>query len=831
MPLVRSRFVNDRIVPINPEEKDDNLVAHFAPRRIAVATAAGVLATLGLGVVSPALAEDSVSSSARSITSPAFTTDGKPMNYAVNLTTGTTAASFDQAVSLAEQWGVSLQKYPQFSSFFIQSVDPQFAEDLSQALNAAGITFDSIGPTRQAAVTGNEVVVPLENPTTRAAANERASTGLADGSQLEDFTPDPSSSQAWGLSAIGAIEAQKVDVELDPVVVGVLDTGIAPDHPDLKDQINTDLSVGCQYNGIPRQGVENWADDHYHGTHVAGTIAAAHNGIGVDGVAPHTTLAAVKTSNSEGLFYPEYVVCAFVWAADHNFDVTNNSYYVDPWAYWLPNEPTQAAGLEVVARAVQYADDHDVVNVVAAGNSSHDLDHPTTDDESPNDVGADNVIKGRDVSNGLDIPGMLDSVVTVSAVARPYNADAATATLSRSRFSNYGVKNIEVAAPGSSIYSTFPASRNYYGTISGTSMASPHVAGVVALLRGVDPTRSATETKEVLYRQAEQLYSRLAEPTDGSEYRGHGLVNALGAVLEDQPSAEVTLSYSTDAGETWKDFSDATSIRAPFIVRAHVTGPATSVLLNVASDNAAVDALLPKLSQDADGSFDGDVMVTTEEIDPAELRSAARSSATSTENRSGALSLNETDDPLVLSIDATAYGRNNDARAADDTTVASIATLPEVSLSVHPANAPADSLATSGAGSALILKATGLQPGDSASFSAGSLGLLGTATVDAEGVATLNWTVGKETKAATYTLSVTGAQGGSASTALAITAAPAEPETKAEGFSEKSTATPVAARVATGLAATGADTPALLALVALSAVVGIGGVALARRHK
>ena len=654
------------------------MATYSATRRLAAATAAGAFVTFSFALSSPAFALDEVATSARSITSPAFTAEGEPMNYAINLSAGTASASFDQAVALAKTLGVTLSQYPQFSSFFVQSVDPQFAEHLGQALTNASITFDSIGPTRQATVTGEEVVVPLENPATRAAA-ARSATGLAAGSQLEEFTPDPGSARAWGLSAIGALEAQKVDVDLAPVVVGVLDTGIAPDHPDLQSQINTDLSVGCQYNGVPRQGAENWADDHYHGTHVAGTVAAAHNGAGVDGVAPHATLAAVKTSNSEGFFYPEYVTCGFAWAADHHFDVTNNSYYVDPWAYWLPNEATQAAGLEVVARAVKYANDNNVVNVVAAGNSAHDLDHPTTDDESPNDVGPAGIIAGRDVSNGLDIPAMLDSVVTVSSVARPARADATTAILSRSGFSNYGVNSIEVAAPGSAIYSTFPASKNYYGAISGTSMASPHVAGVVALLRAVDPTRSVDETKEVLYRQAKQLYSRLAEPSDGREYRGHGLANALGAVLEDQPAPAVTLSYSTDAGETWTDFAEGTSIPQPFILRAHVTGPATSVLLNVTSDQPALDAVLPKLSQDADGSFDGDITLTTDVIDPSKLHALARSAADSpAESSGGALSLSEDDAPLSINVEATAYGRNRDARAQDDTTVTAAALLPEV---------------------------------------------------------------------------------------------------------------------------------------------------------
>ena len=117
-----------------------------------------------------------------------------------------------------------------------------------------------------------------------------------------------------------------------------MDTGIDPDHQDLKDRIDASRSVGCQVNGIPNQDPSAWKDDHYHGTHVAGTIAASHNGYGVDGVAPDATLIAIKTSNKAGSFYPEYVACAFDWAAEHNVDVSNSSYYMDPYAFWMPNE-------------------------------------------------------------------------------------------------------------------------------------------------------------------------------------------------------------------------------------------------------------------------------------------------------------------------------------------------------------------------------------------------------------------------------------------------------------------------------------------------------------
>ena len=118
------------------------------------------------------------------------------------------------------------------------------------------------------------------------------------------------------------------------VVVGVLDSGIDAGRPDTS----------------PTSWLPTTSD---HGTHVAGTIAAARNGVGIVGVAPNVRVASVKVVNDDGFIYPEYAVCGFVWAATHHMDVTNNSYYVDPYEFWCDDQPDQAAAMEAVRRAVQ----------------------------------------------------------------------------------------------------------------------------------------------------------------------------------------------------------------------------------------------------------------------------------------------------------------------------------------------------------------------------------------------------------------------------------------------------------------------------------------------
>lgn len=635
--------------------------SHKARMMMSAAVALGV--TVSAVAVAPSALAEPTSSDA--IISETFmTADGQPeagvpRNYAVNLSTQVSDEQFATAKAQAEaRGGVVLADYPQLKSFFVQASQGDFAGQLNNALAGVGIPTVSIGPTRQAPVSGAEVVVPAASSAAIAAAR-----GSAQGveSQLDDyFVPDPESSRAWGLTAIGALEAQQVNVPLEPVTVAILDTGIDARHPDLQAQVDASKSVGCQVNGIANTAPEAWADDHYHGTHVAGTVAAAHNALGVDGVAPKVTLAAVKTSNGDGMFYPEYVTCGFMWSATHDIDVTNNSYYVDPWAYWIPNEPSQAAGYEVVKRAVEFSETQGLVNIAAEGNSDDDHDNPTTDNESPNDMGDAGVIRGRNVVGGIDIPSMLPNVISVSAVALPEDADPATAQLIRSSFSNYGANSIEIAAPGSQIYSTIPMNyRAQWGNLSGTSMASPHVAGVAGLLKAIHPNASATQIRDLLKKQAGYTYGRLAEPTDGKEYRGAGLVNALAAVLKDQPQPAIgTVEYSTD-NMNWQPLESANINASEVFVRAAVQGPVTSATLDLGA--------LGTFSATGDGSFDGSLVVASGKLDLAAVVAPGQTAS--------------------FDVKVSAFGRNMDVRADDDTATQvtfSVARASQVAPEVKP---------------------------------------------------------------------------------------------------------------------------------------------------
>ena len=599
-------------------------------------------AALTVGLTLTAFGAPSHAEGVAGITSEARAQD-EVMNYAVNLPATASRYDFNAAVSKASENGVVLAQYPEFNSFFVQSVKAAYAPDLGKSLVAAGISYDSIGPTRYKTVTGDEVRTeqPTKTDAEANAVNEAAAeheTGLSADSQLNDFTPDEGDANAWGLSAIGAVEAQTVDVPRAAVTVAVMDTGIDPDHKDLKDRIDASRSVGCQVNGIPNQDPSAWKDDHYHGTHVAGTIAASHNGYGVDGVAPDATLIAIKTSNKAGSFYPEYVACAFDWAAEHNVDVSNSSYYMDPYAFWMPNEASQAAGLEAASRAVRYSKEHGVVNFAAEGNSDDDHDNPTIDKDSPNDV--EGAAVERNVAGGIDVPAMLnDSVLSVSALKLPTGADPATAKLERAGFSNYGKTSVDVAAPGQRIWSTMPTWEKDppFGYLSGTSMASPHAAGVAALVKEIHPDYTADEVIALVKKQAGYTYDRLAEPTDGKEYRGAGLVNALDAVLKDQPKPVMgSIEYSYDGGTDWRPLADA-HVAGMIYVRTTVTGPVTTATMKVEDQDP--------VTVEGTGEFTGNqVVLLGGPYDTSKLPA---------------------DEPFA-SVTVTAEGRNKDERADDD---------------------------------------------------------------------------------------------------------------------------------------------------------------------
>lgn len=241
----------------------------------------------------------------------------------------------------------------------------------------------------------------------------------------------PSQKVPWGINMIHAQEANLYNRGAG-VKVCVVDTGVDKTHSDLA----TNIAGGKNF--VWAKGKLNstaYGDDNGHGTHVSGTIAALDNGIGVIGVAPAAKIYAVKVLNSRGNGYLSDITDGIYECIAQGTQVINMSLggQGDPNA----NSPFRDA--------VTAARNAGIIVVVAAGN------------------------EGQDISN--TVPAGFSNVIAVSAV---------DSSLHFPSWSNFGLNGNDFAAPGVSITSTWK--RNTYNTISGTSMASPHVAGVAALL-------------------------------------------------------------------------------------------------------------------------------------------------------------------------------------------------------------------------------------------------------------------------------------------------------------------------------------------------------------
>ena len=428
---------------------------------------------------------------------------GPLMNYVVNARANHgQVQKAERAVRAAG--GTVVQTWEQIGVVIAQSTNPDFRTDVRSG--ATGNAVQSVGATRTAAVT--------EGP-----------AGLQSVGDVKAApAPDPRENEQWDMVQIKAQQAHAVTDGSRNVLVGIVDSGVDDLHPDLAPNFDAANSVSCVNNGRPDTTPGAWRNTNSsHGTHVAGTVAAARNGVGIVGVAPGVRIASVKVVNDSGLIYPEYSICGFMWAAAHKMPVTNHSYFIDPWEFWCDDNGDQGAVQESVRRAVAYATGKGSLAVAAAGNSNYDLANKTTDSQSPND----STPVTRQINNDcLDMPTELPDVVTVAST---------TQAGTRSSFSNLGQGVIDVAAPGSSILSTLPNGR--WGLSSGTSMASPHVAGVAALLKSTHPNWNPAQLRAALDQQADDRAcptnpadARCTGTTADNSFFGEGLADALDAV-------------------------------------------------------------------------------------------------------------------------------------------------------------------------------------------------------------------------------------------------------------------------------------------------------------
>jgi subtilisin family serine protease len=490
-------------------------------RRPLVLTALAAAALVVCAVAPGANASPAEPSTPVPISAP----DGTTMSYVLNAKAANPGQVRLVERAVAAAGGVVVQSWSEIGVVVAHSQRSAFRADVA---TAAGNALVSVGATRTVPVTEG-TPAGAQAPWGPGSSGWKADAKKKFNGDIEATTTPAESTDAregdqWDMRMINADKAHQITDGSSNVLVGILDSGIDPVHPDLVANIDVADSVNCTDAGRPDTSASGWyPTTSDHGTHVAGTIAAARNGIGIVGVAPGVRIASVKVVNDDGFIYPEYAICGFVWAGLKHMDVTNNSYYIDPFEYWCDDQVDQAAAKEAVRRAVEWSTTQGVANVAAAGNSAVDLANKTVDKGSPDD----GVAVVRTINAGCeDIPAELPGVVTVSSV---------TSSGALSSFSNRGLDKIDVAAPGSSILSTIV--RNHgYGLKSGTSMASPHVTGVLALMKSVHPTWTPTQLMDKLAEQAmPHACSVTSGPVcngtpDDNSYYGNGIVDALAAV-------------------------------------------------------------------------------------------------------------------------------------------------------------------------------------------------------------------------------------------------------------------------------------------------------------
>lgn len=296
---------------------------------------------------------------------------------------------------------------------------------------------------------------------------------------------DPEIAKMYGLEKVGAQEAWQITSGSSRVVVADIDTGVDYNHQDLinnmwrnpgeiaGDGIDNDSNgfiddvVGWDFRDKDARPF----DDNSHGSHTSGTIAATGgNGIGVSGVAQQASIMGLRfLGGAQGSGTLEDAVKAIDYATENGAQIMSNS--------WGGGGYSQA-----MFDAISRANDKGILFVAAAGNS-----------------GSDNDKKAQYPAN-YNLP----NVLTVAAT------DAADKLAS---FSCYGVKSVHIAAPGVKILSTTPGDK--YASLSGTSMATPHVTGAAVLLKAAYPNLKAKELKDILLQSVEELVSLKGKVSTG----------------------------------------------------------------------------------------------------------------------------------------------------------------------------------------------------------------------------------------------------------------------------------------------------------------------------
>lgn len=314
-------------------------------------------------------------------------------------------------------------------------------------------------------------------------------------------TPDDTQySSLWGMPMISAPSAWDITTGSSNVVVAVIDTGIEYTHPDLADNIATNPGeiagngVDDDNNGFIDDyygydfinGDSNPIDDHFHGTHCAGTVGAkGDNGRGVAGVAWSVKLLPVKVLDSYGSGSIAAVAAGMNYAVKRGVKIMSMSLGTSSYSSTIEN-------------AIITAKNAGVLVVAAAGNSAQNTD-------------------------------MYPNYPSASAQPNVLAVAASNSSDGLAYFSNWGPTSVDLAAPGQTILSTYLSGQ--YAYASGTSMATPHVAGMAAMLLSVNPTLSYSQVKDILITTVDPNTAMAGKMVSG------GRANLYKAVVKAQQGA------------------------------------------------------------------------------------------------------------------------------------------------------------------------------------------------------------------------------------------------------------------------------------------------------
>jgi subtilisin family serine protease len=315
---------------------------------------------------------------------------------------------------------------------------------------------------------------------------------------------DPLTAKQWGMIDLGVKDAWNVTMGSPEMIVAVIDTGVDYTHEDLAPSLwrnpkeIPDNGIDDDHNGFV-DDVIGWdfssndnkpydlAVDQFHlimgggnpghGTHCAGNVAAkADNALGIAGVAPNVKIMALRFMSEKGEGDTAGAVKAIKYAVDNGAKVLSNSWGSEG------DDPSEGESNQALKDVIQYAQDHNVLFIAAAGNGHQGVGYDNDTDPKP----------------GVPASYDLDNIVSVAAIDKDNQLGS---------FSNWGAKTVDLAAPGVAVFSTTVLNHysdtvvdvgGFTATWDGTSMATPHVAGAAALYWSAHPEKNWKDVKQAL---------------------------------------------------------------------------------------------------------------------------------------------------------------------------------------------------------------------------------------------------------------------------------------------------------------------------------------------